>query len=99
MDDEDTAYGGRKSSQFWYVNSQGSEEKRLFPEHPICCCFTPLDGEVWGFVEDIIDQQKYINRLIVLQDMIISASAKFCRKIVSQSVCGWTTFKNYLQAE
>jgi len=35
-----------------------------------------LDGEVWGLVEDIIDQQRYINRLISLLDFIIGASAK-----------------------
>jgi hypothetical protein len=35
-----------------------------------------VDGEVWGFVEDIIDQQRYINRLITLLDFIISSSSK-----------------------
>lgn len=46
-------------------------------EHPFAITLYPLlDGEVWGFVEDIIDQQRYINRLIILMDFIISASAK-----------------------
>lgn len=35
-----------------------------------------IDGEVWGFVEDIIDQQRYINRMIIMMDFIMSASAK-----------------------
>ena len=39
--------------------------------------FYPLiDGEVHSFVEDVIDQQKYINRLIVTIDHIMNCSAK-----------------------
>ena len=35
-----------------------------------------IDGEVHPFVEDVIDQQRYINRLIVMIDHIMSTSAK-----------------------
>lgn len=35
-----------------------------------------LDGEIHSFVADVIDQQRYTNRLIMLQDFIINASAK-----------------------
>ena len=35
-----------------------------------------LDGEIHSFVADCIDQQRYINRLITLNDWIIRASAK-----------------------
>ena len=35
-----------------------------------------MDGEIHSFVEDIIDQQRYINRLITLIDFIMGASAK-----------------------
>jgi hypothetical protein len=46
-------------------------------EHPFAVKFYPLtDGEVHPFVEDIIDQQKYINRLIVMIDHIMAHSAK-----------------------
>lgn len=46
-------------------------------EHPYIMVLYPLvNGEVWGFVEDIIDQNRYINRLITLMDWIIGASAK-----------------------
>jgi hypothetical protein len=46
-------------------------------EHPYTLLLYPLvDGEVWGFVEDIIDQQRYINRLVTLLDFIIGSSAK-----------------------
>lgn len=45
--------------------------------HPFEVKFYPLtDGEVHSFVEDIVDQQKYINRLIVLIDKILATSAK-----------------------
>ena len=45
--------------------------------HPFIVKFHPLtDGEVHSFVEDVIDQQRYINRLIVLIDHIMSTSAK-----------------------
>lgn len=44
---------------------------------PFAICFYPLiDGEVHSLVEDVIDNQKYINRLISLLDHIISSSAK-----------------------
>ncbi len=35
-----------------------------------------VDGEIYSFEESIIDQQRYINRLITLNDFIMSASAK-----------------------
>lgn len=46
-------------------------------EHPYVLTLYPLlDGEVWGLVEDIIDQQRSINRLISLMDFVLGASAK-----------------------
>lgn len=45
--------------------------------HPFVLKFYPLtDGEVHSFVEDVVDQQRYINRIIVLIDRILSVSAK-----------------------
>ena len=45
--------------------------------HPFALKFYPLtDGEVHSFVEDVIDQQKYVNRLISLIDHIMMSSAK-----------------------
>lgn len=45
--------------------------------HPFVVKFYPLtDGEVHAFIEDVIDQQKYVNRLITLIDHIMQASAK-----------------------
>lgn len=53
------------------------ETPYLHQEHPFILALYPLlDGEVWGVVEDIIDQQRYINRLISLIDFIMGSSAK-----------------------
>ena len=46
-------------------------------EHPYSFRLYPLfDGEVHSFVEDVIDQQRYINRLITMIDFIMGSSAK-----------------------
>jgi len=45
--------------------------------HPFAVKFYPLtDGEVHSFVEDIIDQQRNINRLTTVIDHVLSTSAK-----------------------
>ncbi len=45
--------------------------------HPFVIKFYPLtDGEVHSFVEDIIDQQKAVNKIITLINNIMMASAK-----------------------
>jgi len=35
-----------------------------------------IDGEIHSFVSDVIDQQRYVNRLITMYDFIMRASAK-----------------------
>lgn len=45
--------------------------------HPFMVKMYPLiDGEVHSFVEDVVDQQRYINRLITLMDHVLGSSAK-----------------------
>lgn len=75
----------RKFEREWEVRYLTPEGHTLYKgitpyaheEHPYALTLYPLlDGEVWGFVEDIIDQQRYINRLIIMLDFIMSASAK-----------------------
>lgn len=45
--------------------------------HPFVMKLYPLtDGEIHSFIEDILDQQKYVNRLITVIDHIMNASAK-----------------------
>ncbi len=46
-------------------------------EHPFVVKLYPLiDGEIHSFVEDVIPQQRHINRLITLIDNIMSTSSK-----------------------
>lgn len=45
--------------------------------HPyIFKCYPFLDGEIQSFVGDMIDQQRYANRLITMYDWVVRASAK-----------------------
>lgn len=45
--------------------------------HPFVVKFYPLvDGEVHSLIEDVIDQQKYVNRLINLLDRMMATAAK-----------------------
>ncbi len=45
--------------------------------HPFVVKLYPLtDGEIHSFVEDVIDQQRNINRIIVMIDSMMAASAK-----------------------
>lgn len=46
-------------------------------EHPFTVLMYPMvDGETHSMVEDMIDQQRYINRLVTMIDFIMGASAK-----------------------
>lgn len=75
----------QKNDRFWYVKFLTPFGNCLYQgetpydhkSHPYSLLLYPLlDGEVWGMVEDIIDQQRYINRLISLMDFIMGSSAK-----------------------
>ena len=45
--------------------------------HPYVFVAYPfIDGEIHSFVADVIDQQRYVNRLITMYDWIMRASAK-----------------------
>ena len=71
--------------EFWYVRYLSPVGDVLYEgrspfahkSHPFSICLGHLiDGEIHSFVENIIDQQRYINRLITLIDFIMGASAK-----------------------
>lgn len=70
---------------YWYVRYLSPTGDVLFEgrspfahnSHPFAVYMSRLvDGEIYSFEESIIDQQRYINRLITLNDFIMSASAK-----------------------
>lgn len=74
-----------KFEQFWYCKMltpyghclYEGETPYKHEGHPYVVNLQPMiDGEVWGLIEDMIDQQRYINRLIIQLDFIVSASAK-----------------------
>ena len=55
--------------------------------HPYSFKVYPFyDNQIYPFVSDFIDQQRYINRLITLQDFVISASAKGVLAIDEESI-------------
>lgn len=71
----------------WGQTLYETETPYLHGSHPYAIDLYPmLDGEVWGLMEDIIDQQRYINRLICLHDFIMGASAKGVLIIAEESV-------------
>lgn len=62
----------------WYADD-GSllRDDGLHTSHPYVWKAYPfLDGEVHSYVNDIIDQQRYVNHLITLYDFIMKSSAK-----------------------
>ena len=70
---------------FWYVRYltpfgdvlYEARSPFIHEQHPFAVYMGHLiDGEIHSFIEQIIDQQRYINRLVTLIDFIIGASAK-----------------------
>ena len=60
--------------------------------HPyVFKCYPFIDGEIHSFVSDVIDQQRYTNRLITLNDWVIRASAKGVLLIPDECIPRGTT--------
>lgn len=73
--------GKRTTWTYSFIDMEGRilrEGDSPYPQgHPYAFKAYPfLDGEVHSFVHDIIDQQRYANRLITLYDWVMRASAK-----------------------
>lgn len=68
--------------KYYFLSEDGTvllsgESPYLHGGHPyVMKCYPFLDGEIQSFVGDMIDQQRYTNRLITLYDWVIRASAK-----------------------
>lgn len=61
----------------WGEVLQEFDSPYVHGQHPFVVKFYPLiDGEVHSLVEDVIDQQRTVNRLITLVDHLMSVSAK-----------------------
>jgi hypothetical protein len=76
---------GEKYEEFWYVEYLTPQGVCLYEgyspyshrEHPYVIRLHPLiDGVVHGLLWELLDQQRYINRMVMLLDMILSSSAK-----------------------
>lgn len=67
---------------YYYLSPQGDVLKEgetpfWHKSHPYSFKIYPFfNGRVYPFVSDFIDQQRFINRLIIMQDFIMRASAK-----------------------
>lgn len=67
---------------YYYLTPEGKvlskgETPYKHGSHPFNLNLYPLvDGEVWGFIEDIEDQQEHINRLISMMDFMMGAGSK-----------------------
>ena len=68
--------------RYYFLTDDGSvllsgDSPYMHGSHPyVMKCYPYLDGEIQSFVSDMIDQQRYTNRLITLYDWVIRASAK-----------------------
>lgn len=64
--------------RLWFTdNGRLLRKSDLLDSHPYVFKAYPfLDGEVHSYVSDIIDQQRYVNRLITLYDFVMKSSAK-----------------------
>lgn len=82
--DKKGSLGGVKSvaksgwRRLWFADD-GSllRDDGLFDSHPYVFKAYPfIDGEIHSYISDIIDQQRYVNRLITLYDFVMKSSAK-----------------------
>lgn len=55
-----------------------------------------IDGEIHSFVGDVVDQQRYVNRLIALHDMIMKNSAKNTLIVPEEAVGGKMSFEEMI---
>lgn len=64
--------------RFWYADTGELLREGDFEDsHPYVFKAYPfLDGEIHSYISDIIDQQRYVNRLITLYDFVMKSSAK-----------------------
>ena len=71
--------------EFWYYTYMAPDGTILcegetpydFKSHPFTLKLFPyVNGEIHSFMSNVVDQQRYINRLIVMHDMAARSSAK-----------------------
>ena len=98
---EDRAYITSKkvADKYWYYTFMAPDGTVLcsgetpydFKSHPFTMKLYPyINGEIHPFMANVIDQQRYINRLIIMNDMAIRSSAKGVWLIPTQVLDGMT---------
>ena len=98
---EDRAYITAKkvADKYWYYTYMAPDGTVLcrgespydFKSHPFTVKLYPyINGEIHPFMGNIIDQQRYINRLIIMNDMAIRSSAKGLMLVPTQVLDGMT---------
>lgn len=98
---EDRAYITAKkvADKYWYYTFMAPDGTVLcrgetpydFKSHPFSVKFYPyVNGEIHPFMGNVIDQQRYINRLIIMNDMAIRSSAKGLMLVPTQVLDGMT---------
>ena len=98
---EDRAYITSKkvADKYWYYTYMAPDGTVLcrgespydFKSHPFTVKLYPyVNGEIHPFMGNIIDQQRYINRLIIMNDMAIRSSAKGLMFVPTQVLDGMT---------
>jgi hypothetical protein len=89
---------------YYYLSPQGDvlgegETPFWHESHPYSFKVYPFfDGEARPFVSDFIDQQRYINRLIMLQDFVTRSSAKGVLAIHEDSIPDGSKPKDFADA-
>jgi hypothetical protein len=83
---------------FWFLTDKGDilmhgETPYEHEQSPYTLGLYPLiDGNIWGFAYDILDQQIQINRLLTSLDKIVGSSSKGALLLPTQAKAkGWTT--------
>lgn len=98
---EERAYITAKkvADKYWYYTYMAPDGTVLcrgespydFKSHPFTVKLYPyVNGEIHPFMGNIIDQQRYINRLIIMNDMAIRSSAKGLMLVPTQVLDGMT---------
>ena len=78
--------------RYYFINEDGDillsgDSPYRHGRHPyVFKCYPFSDGEIQSFVGDMIDQQRYANRLITMYDWVVRASAKGVLMIPEGSV-------------
>ena len=95
--EDDRAYITRKliADKYWlytYLAPDGTvlcrgESPYDYHSHPFSIKLFPfVNGEIHPFMANVIDQQRYINRLIIMNDMAIRSSAKGLMMVPKQVI-------------